>query len=102
MTDGDADDDRAQRHRTEQGGDEHGGGAVHVGLQVSGGKGEDEIDGAAGQHPPGGFVVELVGDEQNEVGAVVLAEPAGVEADGPAVHRQGHRRFAHAGVPPGR
>lgn len=52
-----------------------------MGLQVSGGKGEGEIDGAAARHAPGGFVAELVGDEPDEVEPVLLAKPRGVEAD---------------------
>jgi hypothetical protein len=89
MTDGDPDDGSAHRERTEQGGDEGARCAVHVGLQVSGGNGESEIDGAAAQHAPGGFVAELVGDEPDEVGAVLVTEPLGVEADELPVDPQG-------------
>jgi hypothetical protein len=102
VTDGDPDDDRGQRQRPEQDRDEVGGWAVHVGLQVSGGKGDDEIDGAAGQHPPRALVAELVGDEEHEVWAVVLPKPPGVEADGPAVQPECRGGSAHAGAPPGR
>ena len=102
MPDDHPDDHGAQCERSEQHGDEAGGSAVHVGLQMSSGKREDEIGGAASEHPPGRFVAELVGDEPDEVGAVLLAKPPGVEMDEQPVDPQRQRCGGHAGAPPGR